>query len=187
MSVTEETRGGQLTGAWLEPGLRPVGDRRERAATRLLGAYRDGVWLRRFAVVQKPFNRPRVLRGEQNRPILDLTVDRPRIDWDAVHHLLADPCSWVRQAADGELAVLLFAASLVGPVPVSLESITQALSFSRSVDDDEDEDSLWLLQRALEEAVTGEEVRATAGRVRRRLQGTAAHSEPGPTPVSHGS
>ncbi|MER7577905.1 hypothetical protein [Streptomyces sp. NPDC126514] len=44
MTATDDMTGGELA----ESLLRDVGNERMRAATRLLGAHRNGFWLRRF-------------------------------------------------------------------------------------------------------------------------------------------
>ncbi|MFD9909387.1 hypothetical protein [Streptomyces sp. NPDC059063] len=60
---------------------------------------------------------------------------------------MSTPDSWVHQAYDTDLAVLRVAASLVGPMDISLEHVTLALGDAE----------LRLIQWALELAVHGPE------------------------------
>ncbi|MFF9638709.1 hypothetical protein ACF1D2_29535 [Streptomyces bacillaris] len=153
MSVTEETMPPAATEQYVE--VQWPEDRVERAAVQLLRDYRNGLWIRRFAADQTPCNRPWIIHREQDRPIVDLSNDgTPRIDWNAVSHLVTSTDSWVYRASGGEIAVLQFAASLMG-ASVSLQSITRVLARSiRYYDvDEEDEYGMELLQRALREAV----------------------------------
>ncbi|MBD2829923.1 hypothetical protein ID875_21405 [Streptomyces globisporus] len=151
MSVAEETMPPAATEQYVE--VQWPEDRVERAAVQLLRDYRNGLWVRRFAVDQTPCNRSWIMHREQDRPIVDLSDGAPRIDWNAVSHLVTNKSSWVHRAAQSEIAVLQFAASLMG-ASVSLQSITRALGLSlRFADGEEDESGVELLQRALREAV----------------------------------
>ncbi|MFD4178199.1 hypothetical protein [Streptomyces anulatus] len=130
-----------------------AGDKLEQAAGGLLRDYREGLWIRRFAVNQTPCNRSWIIHPEHDRPVIDLSSDLPRLDWNAVSHLVTNTDSWVYRASESEVAVLQFAASLMG-TDVSLQSIMNALDRSiRFYRDDNDEYGLELLQRALREAV----------------------------------
>ncbi|MYX18405.1 hypothetical protein GTY67_34215 [Streptomyces sp. SID8374] len=151
MSVAEETMPPAATEQYVD--VQWPEDRVEQAAVQLLREYRNGLWIRRFAVDQTPCNRPWIIRA-QDRPIVDLSSDgTPRIDWNAVSHLVSSTDSWVYRASQSEIAVLQFAASLMG-TSVSLQSITRALGSSvRYSDDGEDEYGVELLQRALRETM----------------------------------
>lgn len=151
MSVVEETM--PPAEAEQHVAVQLAGDKQEQAAVQLLRDYRDGLWMRRFAADQTPCNRPWIMHREHDRPIIDLSSELPRLDWNAISHLVTDRSSWVYRASESEIAVLQFAASLVG-TSVSLQSITRALARSLQFsDDDEDEYGMELLQRALREAV----------------------------------
>jgi hypothetical protein len=118
--------------------LRSVGNERMRAATRLLGAHRDGLWLRRFL-------EDRELADAARRPLIDRSGAHPSVDWDALGRLMLT-LGWSRRASGSEVAVLEFAASLVGSGAVQLQRVILAV----------DEEELRLLVRALEEAAYGE-------------------------------
>ncbi|WP_318199180.1 hypothetical protein [Streptomyces sp. SCL15-4] len=61
--------------------LRGVGNEYMLAATRFLGAHRDGFWLQRFAEDQE-------LAAAAGRPLIDRSAKHPSVDWDPVGHLL---------------------------------------------------------------------------------------------------
>ncbi|MFD5328926.1 hypothetical protein [Streptomyces sp. NPDC127092] len=98
--------------------LRDVGNEYMLAATRFLGAHRDGYWLRRFAEDQE-------LEAAAGRPLLDRSGKYPSVDWDAVGHLLTLTGSPVTRSSRSEALVLEFAASLVGQCPVQLRPFLQ--------------------------------------------------------------
>ncbi|MEU6618625.1 hypothetical protein [Streptomyces parvus] len=154
MSVTGETMG--LAATKQRVVLQRAGDRQEQAAVQLLSDYRQGLWLRRFAADQQPCNRPWIIHPEHDRPVIDLRSDQPGICWNTVSHLVTNPSSWVYRASGVEIAVLQFAASLVG-TSANLQSITRTIAFSLQFcdlpGDGEAEEASELLQRALREAV----------------------------------
>ncbi|MFD3970378.1 hypothetical protein [Streptomyces cyaneofuscatus] len=152
MSVNGETT--RLAEREQQVVVQLAGGKEEQAAVSLLSDYRGGLWMRRFAVDQTPRNRPWIIHHEHDRPLIDLSSDQPRVDWNAICHLVTDKSSWVYRASESEIAILRFAASLMG-ASVSLQSITRALALSLRFYDDEDEDEygMELLQRALREAV----------------------------------
>jgi len=113
------------TGADLaEQLLRDVGNEQMRAATRLLGAHREGYWLRRFTA---------------SSGMLDTEGATPSIDWTAVGLGLIDGDL---QGSFSELAVLRFAVSLVGRAPVDLKTVLGSVDAGQAR----------LLVRALREA-----------------------------------
>ncbi|MET7543803.1 hypothetical protein [Streptomyces sp. NPDC005507] len=127
-----------ITGAELaETLLKGVGNEQMQAATRLLGAHREGYWLRRLLEEQ-------TLTASANQPVgpvIDRTGAHPSVDWNAVGLiLLTQP--WVLQCSSSELAVLEFAASLVGKVGVNLHKALSAV----------DARELELLLKAMREA-----------------------------------
>ncbi|MET4647549.1 hypothetical protein ACFVW5_22860 [Streptomyces sp. NPDC058232] len=145
-STTEERRRPMLmatrgiTGKELADDLlQGVSSEQMRAATRLLGAHHDGYWLRRFFEDQE-------LADAAGRPLLAHAGPRPSIDWNAVGLLLLADRPPARKASSSELAVLEFAASLVGRAPIQLQRVIHA------VDDTE----FRLLLRALMAAAYGE-------------------------------
>ncbi|MEV6669097.1 hypothetical protein [Streptomyces sp. NPDC051162] len=123
--------------ALAEAMVRGVGSGEMRAATRLLGAHRDGYWLRRFAEEDGiPPGGP---------PLIDRTGTHASVDWTAVGLRLFDvPRSLT--ASTSELAVLECATSLVGRCGVTLRQVL------RAVDDNE----FRLITRAMTEAAYGE-------------------------------
>ncbi|MFJ7069709.1 hypothetical protein [Streptomyces sp. NPDC101115] len=98
--------------------LQDVGNEYMLAATRFLGAHRDGYWLRRFAEDQE-------LEAAAIRPLIDRSDKYPSIDWAAVGHLLTLTGSPVTRSSHSEALVLEFAASLVGQCPVQLRPFLQ--------------------------------------------------------------
>ena len=135
MTVTDDTTGEQLTERLLQGG----GNEQMRAATRLLGAHRNGYWLRRFLQEEREFT----AAGE--RAPIDRSGAHPSIDWTTLGLLLLDS-PWVFPCSDSELAVLKFAVSLVGRCGVQLQGVIQAL----------DDAEFRLAVRALQEAAYGE-------------------------------
>ncbi|GGV27979.1 hypothetical protein GCM10010277_09870 [Streptomyces longisporoflavus] len=128
--MTDTTTGAQLA----QSLLKDVGDEREQAATRLLGAHHDGVWLRRFTGDPD-------LAAAAGRPLIDRTGACPVVDWAAVRKLRLS-LGWSRRASTGDLAVLEFACSLLGSGAIELRHVMGAV----------DRDTFRLLLRALEEA-----------------------------------
>ncbi len=112
--VADGTTGKQLA----EELLQGVGNEYMLAATRFLGAHRDGYWLRRFTDDQE-------LAAAAGRPLIDRTGTHPSVDWDAVGHLLTLTGSPVTRSSRSEALVLEFAASLVGQCPVQLRPFLQ--------------------------------------------------------------
>ncbi|MFD5412422.1 hypothetical protein [Streptomyces nojiriensis] len=127
VSVNSGATGVELAAAMLQG----VGNEQMRAATRLLGSHRDGLWLRRFAEDQE-------LVDAAGSALIDGTGG---IDWDALARLLRTP-GWSRRASGGEVAVLEFAVSLAGDCAVNLRQVVHAVGDSE----------FKLLQRALQEA-----------------------------------
>ncbi|MEU5417897.1 hypothetical protein ACFY1P_05190 [Streptomyces sp. NPDC001407] len=123
--------------ALAEAMVRGVGSGEMRAATRLLGAHRDGYWLRRFAEEDGlPSGGP---------SLIDRTGTHASVDWAAVGLRLFDvPRSL--SATPSEIAVLECATSLVGRCGVTLQHVL------RAVDDSE----FRLITRAMTEAAYGE-------------------------------
>ena len=121
-------------------------DQQVRAAVRLLGAYRDGYWLRRFV-------EDAALAAAADHPLVHRSGWHPSVDWDGVGLLLLAAGSPVHKASGGDRAVLEFAASLVGRYAVQLHGVVRAL---------EDGDRQLVLE-ALGEAAYGEVQRLGQG------------------------
>ncbi|QNA75381.1 hypothetical protein C8250_028950 [Streptomyces sp. So13.3] len=135
MTVTSES----ATGLELaESLLQGAGNEQMRAATRLLGAYRDGYWLHRFAEDQE-------LMTAVQQPLIDISAPQPSVDGDAVGFLMFTT-GWGRRASRSELAVLEIAASLVSRCAVQLGQAIGAL----------DDAEFRLILRAIEDAASGE-------------------------------
>ncbi|MBT2509416.1 hypothetical protein J7I98_26755 [Streptomyces sp. ISL-98] len=134
MMATDDMTGEELADSL----LRDVGNERMRAATRLLGAHRDGFWLRRFLDDQE-------LSDAAGNPLIDSSGTHPSVDWTALGRLMLT-LGWSRRSSSSEVAVPEFAASLVGSGAVQLQQVIQAV----------DEGEFRLLVRALEEAAYGE-------------------------------
>ena len=110
-----------MTGAQLaEDLLADVGNEHMRAATRFLGAHRDGYWLRRF-------EEDKELTAAAGGPLIDRDGRHPSVDWNAVGRLLARTGSPVTRSSRSEALVLEFAASLVGECPIQLRPLVQFL------------------------------------------------------------
>jgi hypothetical protein len=113
-----------------------IGNEEMRAATRLLGAHRDGYWLRRF-------NNDDALRVVGR--LIDWSDGVPCLDWDAVQRLFIDrPAAF--KASSSEMAILYFATSLVGRCAIQLSAVMRPL----------DEQEAGLVIRALTEVARGE-------------------------------
>ncbi|MFD3571569.1 hypothetical protein ACFW89_33135 [Streptomyces albidoflavus] len=116
----------EMTGEELaESLLKNVGNERMRAATRLLGAYQDGYWLRRL--LDEEDGTP----IEVNQPH-DGLIERagteayPSVNWDTLGLiLLTQP--WALKCSTDERAILEFATSLVGKVGVNLSRAVLAV------------------------------------------------------------
>ncbi|WP_406424170.1 hypothetical protein OH809_03335 [Streptomyces sp. NBC_00873] len=135
MTVTSDG----MTGDELaESLLQGVGNERTRAATRLLGAHRDGYWLRRLIDDQE-------LADAVGGPLIDRSGINPAVSWDALRRLMLT-LGWSRRASRSEVAVLEIAASLVGECAVQLREVIHAV----------DRCEFRLILRALEEAAYGD-------------------------------
>ncbi|MEU7106455.1 hypothetical protein ACFQ2B_40880 [Streptomyces stramineus] len=134
--TTECTTGDELA----ENLLRGIGNEQMRAATRLLGAHRDGYWLRRFLD-------DRELAEAVNQPcqFIDRADTSPSVDWNAVALVLVTQ-PWVLKCSGSEQAVLEFAASLVGKTSVNLHKAINAA----------DEDEFERMLRAMRQAAYGD-------------------------------
>ena len=88
--------------------LKDIGNEQMQAAARLLGAHRDGYWLRRFT----------------EEAALAMAIDRsdenPSLAWDAIGPMLLDG---TLKASSSEMAVLRFAASLVRECEIQLGAV----------------------------------------------------------------
>ncbi|MCS0606007.1 hypothetical protein NX794_33085 [Streptomyces sp. LP11] len=136
MTSATKTSGEQLA----EDLLANVGNEAMQAATRFLGAHRDGYWLRRFEEDQE-------LTAAAGGPLIDRDGRHPSVDWGAVGRLLNLTGSPVTRSSHSELLVLEFAASMVGECPIQLRSMiavfddsefTAALRALRAARGDED-------------------------------------------------
>ncbi|MYX48524.1 hypothetical protein [Streptomyces sp. SID8385] len=135
-TVADDRTGEQLA----ESLLKNVGNEGMRAATRLLGAHRNGFWLRRLLEQE-----PQLSAVGSGRPVIDRSGPHPSVGWDAIGLLLVDQ-PWVIQASHSEMAVLEVAASLVRRCGVQLGSVVEAV----------DEDEFQLILRALQESAYGD-------------------------------
>lgn len=127
-----------MTGPELaESLLRETDDAGVRAATRLLGAYDDGSWLRRLM-------EDRALETAADRPMIKRSGTHRSVDWEALGRLMLT-LGWSRRASRSEVAVLEVAASLVGGCAVQLRQVVEAL----------DEAELRLVLHAVQEAADG--------------------------------
>ncbi|MFD4259931.1 hypothetical protein ACFWR9_20485 [Streptomyces sp. NPDC058534] len=115
-TATDDITGEQLA----ETLLLDVADGRMRAATRLLGAHRDGYWLRRFAEDQE-------LAEAADRPLIDRSGRHPNVDWDSVGFLLTALVSPAVRSTASEVVVLEFAAALVDRCRIRLRDVLNAL------------------------------------------------------------
>jgi hypothetical protein len=129
-----------MTGVQLaEDLLQDVGHEGMRAAARLLGAHRDGFWLRRLLENEAE------LSAAADKPVIDRSGTHPLVAWDAVGLLLLSRPGALK-CSRSEMAVLEVAASLVTRCAVQLGQVLQAV----------DEAELRLILRAIEEAALGE-------------------------------
>ncbi|MFI9206368.1 hypothetical protein [Streptomyces sp. NPDC053048] len=135
MTVTSDG----MTGTELAKSLlHSVGNEWMRAATRLLGAHRNGFWLRRFLEEEAEIS------AAADQPIIDRDGVHPSVNWDTIGLLmLSRPGAF--KASASELAMLEVAASLVSRCGVQLGQVL------RVVDDAE----FRLILRAQEEAAFG--------------------------------
>ncbi|MEU3656440.1 hypothetical protein AB0E67_27265 [Streptomyces sp. NPDC032161] len=104
--------------------LHGIGNENWQAATHLLGAHRDGYWLRRFLAEE-----PAVLSGlwGSSQLVASTDADAPSIDWEAVGaRLAANAGNWPK-ASSSESAVLQVAASLMGKWTVDLLRVVHVL------------------------------------------------------------
>ncbi|MEU3220162.1 hypothetical protein [Streptomyces sp. NPDC006971] len=138
--IPEMVTGDSTTGAELAADLlQGVGNENMRAATRLLGAHRDGFWLRRLLEDETE------LSAAADKPVIDRAGSSPSIDWDTIGLLmLSRPSAF--KSSTSEMAVLETAASLVSRCPVQLGEVIRAV----------DERELQLILRAVDEAAHGE-------------------------------
>ncbi|MFB7651557.1 MULTISPECIES: hypothetical protein [unclassified Streptomyces] len=115
-TATDDTTGELLA----ESLLQDIGDDRMRAATRLLGVHGNGYWLRRFTEDQE-------LSEAADQPLIDRSGTHPQIDWDSVGFLLTALDAPSTHSSASEVAVLQFAASLMGRCNIQLQHIIDAL------------------------------------------------------------
>ncbi|WP_367140616.1 MULTISPECIES: hypothetical protein [Streptomyces] len=110
----------KLTGEQLaESLLQGVEDEQVEAATRLMGAYRGGYWLRRLV-------EDRSLAVVSRFALINRTGNHPSVEWEAVQLLLMRNPGIFR-ASDSELAMLEIAVSLAVDYPVRLGSALCAM------------------------------------------------------------
>ncbi|WP_071330921.1 hypothetical protein [Streptomyces sampsonii] len=138
-TVADDRTGEQLAESLLEG----VGNEGMRAATRLLGAHRNGFWLRRLLEQEAEWS-----AAGTGQPVIDRSGPHPSVGWDAIGLLLFDQ-PWVIQASRSEMAVLEVAASLVRRCGVQLGSVVEAV----------DEGEFQLILRALQESAHGDAAR----------------------------
>ncbi|MFD7615802.1 hypothetical protein [Streptomyces sp. NPDC059802] len=123
--------------ALAESLLHGIGNENWQAATRLLGAHRDGYWLRRFLtdepVASGLWGSPRVITSADD--------DSPSIDWGVISGQLAANAGHWPKASSSESAMLQVAASLMGKWAVDLLHVVHVL----------DDTELRLVLRALAE------------------------------------
>ncbi|MCX4783708.1 hypothetical protein [Streptomyces sp. NBC_01264] len=102
--MIKDSRTGEELAAVLLKGLR---NESMKAAIRLLGADRNGYWLRRLLYDEG-------LNAAADVPLIDRSHRPPRVGWDALERLLKrNPGSFT--APGGDTTVLEVALSLVGP------------------------------------------------------------------------
>ncbi|MBT2542686.1 hypothetical protein J7E99_18680 [Streptomyces sp. ISL-44] len=129
-----------MTGEQLaERLLHGVDSEPTRAAARLLGAHRNGYWLRRFLKDEWVF------ASAAEGPVIVRSGRYLRLDWDEIALLMQFRPSMFK-ASSSELAVLQVAVSLMSRCPVQLGDVT------RAVEDKE----FRLILRAQEEAACGD-------------------------------
>ncbi|MFF2411769.1 hypothetical protein [Streptomyces sp. NPDC058092] len=120
--------------ALAESLLHGVGNENWQAATRLLGAHRDGYWLRRFLDMA-------TIPIWDTPPIIDRSGTHPCIAWNSLGGRLNMSGGDWPKASSSEIAVLQVAASLMGEWQVDLRRVIYAL----------DDDELRLVLRAIAE------------------------------------
>ncbi|MGW3200064.1 hypothetical protein ACWDBD_36970 [Streptomyces sp. NPDC001118] len=134
-TVADDRTGEQLA----EELLQSVGNEGMRAATRLLGAHRDGYWLRRLLEDEAE------LSAAADKPVIDRSGAHPSVDWDTIGLLMLDRPGALK-ASRSEMAMLEVAASLVRRCAVQLGTVVQAV----------DEHEFRLILQALQEAAYGD-------------------------------
>ena len=134
-TVADDQTGEQLA----EELLRGVGNERMRAATRLLGAHRGGLWLQRLLEQEVE------ILLATDRSVIDRGGAHPSVDWSALGQLMLSRPGVLRFSTS-EWAVLEVAVSLVSSCAVQLGDVVQAVS----------EDDVRLILGALEEAAFGD-------------------------------
>ncbi|WP_158716907.1 hypothetical protein [Streptomyces rimosus] len=129
-----------LTGKQLADSLlRGVGNEKMRAATRLLGAHRNGYWLRRLLKEEGELQ-PTTLRS-----VIDRSGTHPSVDWDSIELLLTPGCPAL-PCSSSELAMLEVATSMATRYRLPLAEVIHAV----------DHREYRLILKALEEAAFGE-------------------------------
>jgi hypothetical protein len=103
--------------------LRGIGNENWQAATRLLGAHRDGYWLRRFLDTNLP-----TIPIWGTPPIIDRSGAHPCIAWDSIGRRLTMSGGDWPKASSSEIAVLQVAASLMGEWTLDLRRAIHALN-----------------------------------------------------------
>ncbi|WP_018569499.1 hypothetical protein [Streptomyces sp. PsTaAH-124] len=138
VTTVADDRTGELLA---EDLLQGVGNEGMRAATRLLGAHRNGYWLRRLLEEEAELS---AFVG----PVVDRSGTHPSVSWNTIGQLLLSrPCAL--RCSHSELIMLEVAASLASRCAVQLGAVVQAV----------DEDEFRLILRALQETAYGEDVR----------------------------
>jgi hypothetical protein len=137
--VTTMVEDGRTGGQLAEELLQGVGNEGMRAATRLLGAHRNGYWLRRLLEDEAE------LSAAADKPVIDRCGTHPSVDWDTIGLLMISRPGALK-CSRSEMAVLEGAASLVSRCAVQLGEVVRVV----------DETELRLILRALEETAYGE-------------------------------
>ncbi|MFI7020150.1 hypothetical protein [Streptomyces sp. NPDC050164] len=138
--VTTMVEDGRTGGQLAEELLQGVGNEGMRAATRLLGAHRNGYWLRRLLEDEAE------LSVAADKPVIDRRGTHPSVDWDTIGLLMISRPGALK-CSRSEMAMLEVAASLVSRCAVQLGEVVQAV----------DESELRLVLRALQETAYGED------------------------------
>ncbi|GGZ84149.1 hypothetical protein [Streptomyces rubiginosohelvolus] len=134
-AATDDATGEQLA----EDLLKGIGNEGMRAATRLLGAHRDGFWLRRLLEEEAE------LSAAADKPVIDRAGSHPSVDWDTIGLLMISRPGALK-CSRSEMAVLEVAASLVSRCAVQLGEVVRAV----------DETEMWLILQALEKTAFGD-------------------------------
>ncbi|MCX4481818.1 hypothetical protein OOK44_36185 [Streptomyces cellulosae] len=137
-TVADDRTGEQLA----EDLLQGVGNEGMRAATRLLGAHRNGFWLRRLLEDEAE------LSAAADKPVIDRSGTHPSVDWDAIGLLMLSRPGALK-CSRSEMVMLEVAASLVRRCAVQIGSVVQAV----------DNDEFRLILRALQETAYGDGAR----------------------------